>query len=676
MMRRAVLFTRRGFASALGTGVLLRGRAAEEPRPNILWITCEDTGPTIGAYGDKYSVTPNLDRLAARGVIYRNAWSNAPVCAPARTTIISGLYPPCTGAEHMRSITQLPEKMMMYPWYLREAGYYTTNNSKEDYNLEPTGTVWDETRKKCSWRTRKPGQPFFSVFNLTITHESQIHRRPHTLVHDPAKARIPAYHPDTPEVRHDWAQYYDNVTTMDKQAGEILDQLEQDGLAEDTIVFFYGDHGPGMPRCKRFPYDSGLRVPMIVHIPEKYRHLAPKDYRAGGASNRMVAFIDLAPTVLSLAGIRPPAFMQGSAFLGRYIGPERAYNYGFRGRQDERYDLVRSVTDGRYVYLRNYMPHLIHGQHIGTMFEMPTTKAWKKLYGEGRLNAAQRQFWEPRPPEELYDLETDPDEVKNLAGSPAHQETLRRLRAAQRDLAVKIRDVGFLPEGEIHSRARDSAPYTMGHDERRYPMKKIMETAELASSLKSQDTPALMRALAGEDSAVRYWAATGIQMRGAGAVKTARENLLKLLGDPAPYARIAAAEALGQYGDEEDIKKALATLIDTAPANKNGAFVCLRALIAIDNLGAKAKPLAAAIKAIDTNDPATPARAGQYASLHLPIQRASFGEQVVGAVERLWYRTCGTRSRMVMWWATALRYRSTLCQTASARGGHQSQSIL
>ncbi|MGH9631454.1 MAG: sulfatase family protein, partial [Bryobacteraceae bacterium] len=314
--------------------------AADKPRPNILWITSEDNGPHLGAYGDTYATTPNLDKLAARGRIYLNAWSNAPVCAPARTTIISGLYPTCTGSEHMRSMTRLPEGMKMYPCYLREAGYYATNNSKEDYNLEHTGKVWDESSNKAHWRNRKPGQPFFAVFNFTVTHESQVRKRPHKAVHDPAKAPVPAYHPDVPEVRRDWAQYYDNLTTMDGQAGEVLRQLEQDGLAEDTIVFYYGDHGPGMPRCKRWPYNSGLHVPLIVYLPKKFRRLAPKEYKPGGKSERLVSFVDLAPAVLSTAGIKPPSHMQGHAFLGEFQAPEQPHVFGFRGRMDERYDMV------------------------------------------------------------------------------------------------------------------------------------------------------------------------------------------------------------------------------------------------------------------------------------------------------------------------------------------------
>ena len=600
----AMRLTRRGFAGALGAGAMVH--AAAPSRPNILWITCEDIGPQLGCYGDPYANTPNIDRLAARGVRYSHAWSNAPVCAPARTTIISGLYPPCTGGEHMRSMTSLPPGMKMYPQYLREAGYYASNNSKEDYNLAKPGQVWDDSSARAHWRARKSGQPFFSIFNFTTTHESQIRKRPHTLVHDPARVRVPAYHPDTPEVRHDWAQYYDNITTMDGQAGEVLKQLESDGLADNTIVFFYGDHGSGMPRSKRWPYNSGLHVGIVVHIPERFRHLALKDYKPGGVSDRMVAFVDLAPTLLSLAGIQPPAHLQGSAFLGQYPGPEREFNYGFRGRMDERYDLVRTVRDRRYVYVRNYMPHKVYGQHLAYMFETPTTRVWKKLYDEGKLKPPQTYFWETKPPEELYDLEKDPDETVNLAKSPEHKAALARLRKAQQDLAVKIRDVGFLPEGEIHSRAKGSTPYQVGHDEALYPMQKIMGTAELASSLDKAATPELEKRLKDADSAVRYWAALGLLMRGL------KQPLENSLNDASPYVRIVAAEALGRYGADADLQKALPVLVDLAPPSKTNVFVALAALNALGNLGPKARPVKDKIKAINPKDPKADARFNSY----------------------------------------------------------------
>ena len=603
--------TRRGFSAALGASAL-RGAAAAA-RPNVLWITCEDINPQLGCFGDTYADTPNLDRFATRGLRYRNCWSTAPVCAPARTALISGIYPPASGGEHMRSLVRLPEGFKMYPQFLREAGYYATNNNKEDYNLEKPAGVWDESSVRGHWRNRKPGQPFFAVFNLQISHESHIRERPHKLVHDPAKARVPAYHPDTPEVRHDWAQYYDNITTMDRQAQDLLQQLEQDRLAEDTVVFFYGDNGSGMPRSKRWPYNSGLNVPLIVHIPEKFRHLAPAGYKPGGTSDRLVGFVDLGPTLLSLAGIKPPDYMQGRAILGEHRTPDPEFSHGFRGRMDERHDLVRSVRDRRYIYIRNYMPHKIYGQHIAYMFETPTTRVWKRLYDEGKLNLEQRRFWETKPPEELYDLERDRDEMNNLVRSPQHQAILKRLRKAQQDHAVAIRDIGFLPEDEIHSRSRGSSPYEMGHDESRYPLKKIMAAAEMASMLELRAVPDLVKALGDADSAVRYWAAMGILMRGSESVTTAKPALRKALGDASPSVRIVAAEALGRYGDPAELAGVLDLLIGYANLELNSVYVALLALNAIDALGDKAAPLKDKIKALPRGRESAQDRTSTYA---------------------------------------------------------------
>ncbi len=580
--------------------------------PNILWITCEDIGPHLGCYGDRYATTPNLDHFAARSLRYRVAWSNAPVCAPARTTIISGLYPTSTGAEHMRSMTKLPATMQMFPSYLRQLGYYCTNHIKEDYNLEKSGGVWDESSKKAHWKNRRRDQPFFAVFNLLITHESQIRTRPHKLVHDPAKVRVPAYHPDTPEVRHDWAQYYDNITVMDQQVGALLRELEQDGLGEDTIVFFFSDHGSGMPRNKRFPYDCGLHVPFLVHVPEKLRPLAPADYSAGGRSNRLVSFVDLAPTMLSLAGSRPPEFMQGGAFLGPHAAAPNQFLHGFRGRMDERYDLIRSVRNERYVYVRNYLPHKIQGQNLDYMFQTPTTRVWKKLFDEGKLNAAQAFFWQPCPPEELYDLDNDPDEIHNLAASPEHQAALQRLRQVQRTHALKIRDVGFLPENEIHARSAGSTPYEMGHDDRKYPVERILDAADKASIIRPSDLAELRTGLADSDSAVRYWSALGTEIRGQEAVNAARPELRRALADPAPGVRIAAAEALGKLGNAEDAKGALAVLTDLIGVKKNGLHLAVQALNALGELGPRAAAALPALRNAAQGNDAIPVRNRAY----------------------------------------------------------------
>ncbi len=581
-------------------------------KPNILWITSEDNGPHLGCYGDEYATTPHLDNLAKKGMIYRNAWSNAPVCAPARTTLISGLYPPSTGAEHMRSQTRLPKNIKMYPQYLRAAGYYCTNNSKKDYNLAEEGTVWDESSKKAHWRGRKPGQPFFSIFNFTVSHESQLRKRPHQAVHDPAKVRVPAYHPDTPEARQDWAQYYDKVSEMDTLAGKVLAELEADGLAENTIVFYYGDHGSGMPRNKRWPYNSGLHVPFIVSVPEKYKHLAPADYQVGGESKRLIGFIDLAPTLMSLIGEKPAEHFHGSAFMGKFQSEAPEYSYGFRGRMDERYDLVRSVRDQNFVYIRHFMPHKIYGQYIDYMFKTPTTKKWHALYQEGKLTPAQSLFWQRKPVEELYDLRSDRDEVNNLAKSEAHKETMQRFRKELRRFQFEIRDIGLLPEAEVHSRAKGSSPYEVGQDPNQFNLKEIRKAAMAASQRGKKATATLKTSLAHADSAVRYWGAMGYVNRGKRAVRADSESLRKALADSSPSVRVLAAEALGKFGRKSDLDDSLAVLIDAADMNKHNVWVSMLALNAIDELDEKAQPLLAQVRSLPQRNNASPQRYRSY----------------------------------------------------------------
>jgi uncharacterized sulfatase len=586
--------------------------AADGPsRPNILWLTTEDIGPQLGCYGDTYATTPNLDKFAARSLQYQIAWSNAPVCAPARTTIITGVYPTATGGEHMRSMIALPQFMKMYPTLLREAGYYCTNNSKEDYNVSSAEKKpWDESSKNAHWKNRPAGKPFMAVFNHLGTHESQIRTRPHKWVHDISKAPLPAYHPDTLEARQDWAQYYDNITVMDEWFAKMLKEVEDAGLADDTIVFFYGDHGSGMPRSKRWPYNSGLQVPFLVHIPEKWKHLAP-DNMIVGKTDRLVSFVDLAPTLCSLAGVKPPEWMQGHGFLGSQAAPPQKYLFGFRGRMDERTDLVRSVRDNRYIYIRNYMPHRIYGQYLDYMFKTPTTKVWHDLYAAGKLKPPQTYFWERKPIEELYDLQNDKDEIHNLAdsASPEHQAKLKELKGVLREWILQTHDVGFLPEGEIHSRPHAQSAYEYGHSDR-YPLQRILQTAELASYNTGNDAlDLLQRALKDEDSAVRYWAAIGLMGREG---KDGLDALRGALKDESPYVRAIAAEALGRYGTADDLKASLDTLIAMADVKKNGVFVGMAALQGIDALGDKAMPLKEKIAALPLKDPNAAGRYAEY----------------------------------------------------------------
>ena len=599
-------------------------RVEAADRPNVLWLTSEDHGVEMGCYGDALATTPNVDRLAARGMIYTRVWSNAPVCAPARTTLISGLHATSTGAEHMRSLVAYPAGQRMYPQLLRDAGYYCSNNAKEDYNLAKPGQVWDDSSRRGHWRHRSPGQPFFAVFNSEKSHESRIRSGGGDAVHDPAKVPVPPYHPDTTEVRRDWARYYDAVSEADADAGRVLAQLEADGLVEDTVVFYFGDHGSGMPRSKRWPYHSGLHVPLVVFIPEKFRDLRPADYRPGGSSDRLVSFVDFAPTVLSVAGVRPPDWMQGRAFLGRFIAPAPEFLHGFRGRMDERHDLVRSVTDGRYVYIRNYMPHLIYGQHLDYMWQTPTTRVWERLHEEGGLTPEQDAFWNRKAPEELYDLQNDPHEVRNLAGAESYAAIKAGLRAAQRAQVMAVRDVGFIPEGERVFRSAGAAPYDLGRDEARYPLARVLETAELASMLEPSALPALLRAMKDGDSAVRYWGVLGVLMRGADAVAASRAELGAALGDPCAEVRLTAAQALGQFGAEPDLNEVLPLLADHAVWTRHGVFSALAALNSLEALGPKAAPLAGFFRTAPTEGPAPDARYTSYVPRLLENLRTRF----------------------------------------------------
>ena len=586
---------------------------AAESRPNILWLTSEDHGPHLGCYGDRLARTPNVDGLAGKGMRFNRAWSCYPVCAPARSTLIMGMYPASTGAEQMRSMVPMPTGTRMYPQILREAGYYCSNNSKEDYNLAARGRVWDDSSKTAHWQNRRPEQPFFAVFNSTKSHESQVVARPHALITDPKKVRVPAYHPDTPEVRQDWAQYYDKVSEADADAGQRLQELADAGLTENTIVFYYADHGCGLPRNKRWPCNSGLQVPFVIYFPERWRHLAPAEYAAGGESDRLVSFVDFAPTLLSLAGVEPPSWMQGYAFAGQYQTEPRPFVYGARGRMDERADFVRSVTDGRYVYLRNYFLHVSQGQHVSFQFKTPTTQVWRRWFDEGKANEAQSIFWRvPKAPEELYDLQTDPDEVRNLAGSAEHQPILKRLRQAQRDHAARIRDLGFLPESEMHSRSLGSTPYDMARDTSKYLYERISSIAERAASLDADAIHEFATAMTDSDSAVRWWGALGYLMRGAPGVKAGLQPLRAGLKDESPHVRMIAAQALVQFGDSTDLDPSLHVLRLLLSSEKQGALATIAALGAVDAVGESAAPLWPTISVIKEEGTLPDPRYGTY----------------------------------------------------------------
>lgn len=445
-------------------------------RPNILWISVEDISPDLGCHGDKNAVTPTIDRLAAEGVRFTRCFTHAGVCAPSRSGLITGCYPPSIGTHHMRCQGVPPDFVRCFPEYLRQVGYYCTNNVKTDYQFDVPATAWDENSNKADWRGRDKGQPFFSVINFITTHESQI-RDPSNATkklvaelkpeqrHDPAKMIVPPFYPDTPIVRRDIANYYDNITAVDGQVAAVLKKLEEDGLAADTIVWFWGDHGRGMPRYKRWLYDTGLHVPLIVYVPEKWRHHVRPDnadaLKPGSTIDDLTAFVDFAPTVLSLAGLPKQEQFQGQAFFGPHrVTKPREYVYGHRDRMDETYDLIRTVRDKRFRYVRNFMPWQPYSQDIAYMNEMPTMQEWRRLHAEGKLTGPQADwFRKQKPVEELYDTEADPYEVNNLAADPRFVVTLERLRSRLEGWMAEIGDVGLIPEPLFDELQRPGAKY-------------------------------------------------------------------------------------------------------------------------------------------------------------------------------------------------------------------------
>ncbi|NQT17498.1 MAG: sulfatase-like hydrolase/transferase, partial [Planctomycetes bacterium] len=565
-------------------------RAQPAERPNVLWITCEDMSPNLGCYGDTYAQTPNLDRLAARGVRYTHVFSHAGVCAPSRSGLITGMYPTSLGSHHMRCSTTLPDFVKCFPEYLREAGYFCTNQSKTDYNFPVPPNAWDVSRGgKAHWRNRADGQPFFSVFNLTITHESRIRAEYDKLEHNPDEAVLPPYLPDTPLVRRDWARYHDLITHMDTQAGDLLEQLEEDGLADETIVFFFSDHGVGLPRAKQWIYDAGTHVPLIVYVPEKFRHLAPAE--PGSTLDRLVSFVDIGPSVLSLLGLEIPEHVQGKPFLGPRAAEPREYLYGIRDRMDERYDMNRTVRDRRYKYHRNYFPARPFAPWLDYMEKLATMQEWRRLEAEGALSGVQAFFMrDTKPVEELYDVQTDPDEQINLADLPEHRATLQRMRAAHFDWVRRTLDLGLVPEQEMRDRAEGSSEFEMargGADA--LPFDRILATAILSGE-GPDAAPELIERIDDADAAVRFWAVIGLTNVGVRDGASA-DALGKALADTSVEVRIAAAEALCGIDRQE---AALPVLVETL--SHESRWVGLQAANALDRIGEKARPTIDAIR--------------------------------------------------------------------------------
>lgn len=576
------------------------GQPPSAVKPNILWLSCEDISAHLGCYGDPRATTPHLDQLASEGTLYRQAFATAGVCAPCRSAIITGMYQTTLGTHHMRCQAKLPPDVRPFPKYLREAGYYCTNNSKEDYQFRTPRGTWDESSRKAHWKNRpNPDQPFFAVFNYTGCHESGIasdtkyqqvtqglDRHDRQLVID----TMPPYYPRTPEAIDDWGRYYDVVSAMDRWVGERLRELEEAGLREDTIVVFWSDHGVGLPRAKRWLYDSGIHVPLIIRIPKgiNVRGMSP----AGEESHRLISLLDLGPSMLSLAGVEVPSSLQGQPFLGEQAAAPRSYIFAARDRMDERYDIIRAVRDQQYKYIRNYEPFKAYYQYMNTPEKGRTMQAIRQVEANGNASPEVARFLTAEKPiEELYDTKADPHEMNNLANRPEYQEVLRRLRQEHLKWVERTRDLGLIPEAEL-TRLRSSLgseAAILSGDESRERIQAIRDAASL--SLQGPERiPAMLQALQSPDTVVRYWAAVGLGNQGP-AAQPSKQQILPLLSDPSENTRVAAARALARMGDPQ---LALPTL--TAVLDQGTQWARVHAANVLDEMDEQALPVLSAMK--------------------------------------------------------------------------------
>ncbi|MGK7395399.1 MAG: sulfatase-like hydrolase/transferase [Candidatus Cyclobacteriaceae bacterium M3_2C_046] len=584
-------------------------------QPNIIWLNCEDLSPMLGAYGDAYATTPHLDQLAKQGVLYRNAYTSAPICAPARSCMVTGLPATSLGTQHLRSELKRPEFVKAIPEMMQQAGYFTSNYGKTDYNFEPEGFFDYWKQDLAPWRARADQipRPFFSFFVFGITHEGSgnnleryqrsVEDLPPSLFHDPDQAQVPPYYPDSPEFRELWAHYYDCATTLDRKVGEIVQNLKDDGLYDDTIIIFFSDHGNGLPRYKRWLNHSGLHVPFIVYVPEKYRYLVPD--KPGSENHRLINFSDLAPTTLSLAGLEIPPHMQGIPFMGHTIGKPRKYNPATRSRADNMYEVSRALRDNRFIYIRHYMPHLPYIQP-GYIFsdKKLSFKYLRKYREEGQLPPAAENMWQSKPVEELYDLANDPLELNNLAAQPAYQNRKEALKKALHEWILESRDVGFLFEPEMMIRGRSSTVYEMAQDRDQYDLPAILKAAEMVGTASLAE---LTAQLDHPDNGVRFWAVMGLQALGKEA-QTSVEALNQKLSDPSPSVAILAAETLCHLNACSS--RALDVLGNNLQDDR--PWLALQAARSVELIEAKAKPLVPVLYQVLDKNKALPGSERSY----------------------------------------------------------------
>jgi len=565
----------------------LSGAQAEE-RPNILWLTSEDNSTRwIGCYGNTNATTPNIDRLAREGFQYMQAYANGPACAVSRATWITGMFAVSTGALHMRSAYAIPhDTIRYYPDFLRETGYFAANGPKCDYNIGGRSAFdcWDRktsSETDVDWKQLKEKQPFFQVINFGKSHESQVKSHLDRLRHDPATVNLRAYHPDLPVIRKNYARYLDCMENADSGIGVALKGLKDAGLADNTIVVYCSDHGGVMPRSKRFLFEEALHSPLVVYIPERFKGLWPAP-KTGTKIDRLVSFVDMPKTFLSITGSEVPNYMQGHIFLGSETEPEQKYHYSFRGRIGEVILNARALCDKQFLYIRNYQPFTPWMQKDHYMWEIPATKAWDDYVKTGKATEVQAGYFKASgQPEELYDMRKDPDSVNNLIENPEYSEVTQRLRRALYEQQVQSVDAALLPECEMIRLAVENkcTVFEVARNPAIYDTATVLDSADLALKRDPANGAQLIKMLDSPNLGVRYWGITGCLLL---EIKGVSE---KCLNDESLVIRALAAWLSVKTGEKERGYQVLKDLINTP------SYASLFILNMVDWMDSDAKPL-------------------------------------------------------------------------------------
>ena len=550
-------------------------------KPNILWITSEDNSiEWISCYGSKNAKTPNIDQLAKEGFRYLYCFDNGAVCAPTRSSWITGMHSISNGTQPMRSGFEIPATISFYNELLQKAGYFTSNCSKTDYNLRgPKGRnpkeFWDYSGGDYAgtWKKRKEGQPFFTVYNIGDSHESRAFGDHKDESIDPEKMILAPYHPDLPEMRNTYAKYASAISKMDSLVGQAIENLKQDGLYENTIIVYNSDHGGVLARSKRFLYSSGIHCPLIVRIPEKMKALYPKGKTPGSTMDRIVSFIDMPKTWVSLTGAEMTDNFQGRIFLGPNTEPESQYHFSWRERADERFDNVRVMRDKQFAYHKNYAPFAPNGQYLAYMHNMKATGAWERHHLAGKTNAVTGRFFEPRPSEEFYDNFKDFHNIDNQIDDPLHQTKIKELKKELRRQQLKYFDSGLMPE-EMRNRIikeKNTTVYAFVRDPKLYPLAQYLDYSDLALTRKKKNLKTFTKGLADEDPVKRYWSVIGLLLLEKQA-KSAISELKKVLGDRDEIPAFAAW-AIYKAGEKTFAEKWMLEAITQNPGNKTLANI-------------------------------------------------------------------------------------------------------